>query len=423
MNLPFYLSRRIYGDHSETSADGQRQNKSVSRPAITIATIGIAIGLAVMIVTVSVVIGFKHTIRDKVSGFGSHIQVENIMSFNTASNYPVCINDSMIALLESIPGIKHAERYTMTQGILKTDDDFLGVVLKGIGPEYDLSFIRENLIEGELPQFCDSATQYPLVISKSIASKLKLRLGDRIFAYFVSEEGVKARRFSVKAIYQTNMKRFDDSFCLTDIYATNKLNGWFADQCSGAELLVNSFDHLDDASRQVVQHVNRTFDDYNQMFSSRTIIEANPQIFSWLELLDINVWIILGLMIVLAGFTMISGLLIIILERTQMIGILKALGARNDIIRKTFLWFSVFIISRGLFWGNLIGIGIVVLQMTTGLVTLDPQTYYVSEAPMELNIFYLILLNISTLLISVFVLIAPSYLVSKIHPARSMRYE
>lgn len=424
MNLPLFLSRRIYGGKVETDADDKPiRQKSVSRPAIRIATIGVAIGLAVMIVTVSVVIGFKHTIRDKVAGFGSHIQVENIMSFNTASDFPICINDSMLQLLETIPGIKHAERYAITQGILKTDEDFLGVALKGIGQEYDLSFIQENLVEGELPQFCDSSTKYPLVISKTIAQKLRLKIDDRIFAYFISDEGVKARRFTVKAIYQTNMKRFDDSFCLTDIYATNKLNGWFTDQCSGAELIVDDFDHLETASHNVVKKVNRTLDAYNNTFSSSTITDAYPQIFSWLELLDINVWIILGLMIVLAGFTMTSGLLIIILERTQMIGILKALGARDSMIRKTFLWFSVFIISRGLLWGNIIGIGLVLLQQTTGIVTLDPQTYYVSEAPMELNLFYVLLLNIATLFISIFVLIAPSYLVAKIHPARSMRYE
>ena len=423
MNLPFFLSRRIYGEKTDNPNEKQQRSKSVSRPAITIATTGIAIGLAVMIITVSVVLGFKHTIRDKVSGFGSHIQVENIISFNTASIYPIAINDSMLTVLSGIEGIRHAERFTITQGILKTDEDFLGVAFKGIGPEYDLTFLQENLVEGELPLFCDSASKYPLVISQTIADKLHLNIGDRVFAYFVSNDNVRARQFSVKAIYQTNMKRFDDSFCITDIYATNKLNGWFTDQCTGAELLLHDFDQLEEVSSRVVKTVNRTHDIYNNVFSSRTIVEANPQIFSWLELLDINVWIILGLMIILAGFTMSSGLLIIILERTQMIGILKALGTRDGIIRETFLWFSVFIISRGLLWGNIVGIGLVVLQQFTGIITLDAQTYYVSEAPMELNLLYVLLLNLSTLLISVLVLIAPSYLVAKIHPARSMRYE
>jgi lipoprotein-releasing system permease protein len=376
-----------------------------------------------MIVTVSVVLGFKHTIRDKVSGFGSHIQVENIISFNTSSNYPICINDSMLHVLNDIPGVRHAERFALTQGILKTDDDFLGIVLKGVGPEYDMSFIQENLIEGQLPLFNDSSSKYSLVVSQTIANKLRLKIDDRIFAYFVSEEGVRTRRFTVCAIYQTNMKRFDDIFCITDIYATTKINGWFKEQCAGAELILDDFDKLEATNRNVIKKVNRTLDRYNSILSSMTLLESYPQVFSWLDLLDINVWIILGLMIVLAGFTMTSGLLIIILERTQMIGTLKALGARNAVIRKTFLWFAVFIMGRGLAWGNIIGIGIIILQKTTGIIKLDPQTYYVSEAPMELNIFLIVLLNLATLFICLFVLIAPTYLVSKIEPARSMRYE
>jgi len=415
VNFPLFIAKRIYGD--------QGDKRKVSRPAIRIATIGVAIGLAVMIITVSVVLGFKHTIRDKVVGFGSHIQVGNILTLGATDGYPVCINDSMMQILNDIEGIRHAERYTMTQGILKTDDDFLGVAFKGVGPEYDTSFLQENLLEGELPQFCDTATTYPLIISKNMADKLRLQTGDRIFAYFIGEEDVRTRRFNICAIYQTNMKRFDDLICLTDIYATHKLNGWLEDQCTGAELLVDDFGKLGQISRNVVKKVNRTLDRYENTFASQTIEEAYPQVFSWLQLLDINVWIILALMVAVAGFTMISGLLIIILERTQMIGVLKALGARNDTLRHTFLWFAVFIIGQGLLWGNIVGIGLVLLQQTTGFVTLDPQTYYVSEAPMELNIPIIVALNVATLLISVIVLLAPSYMVSRIHPAKSMRYE
>ncbi len=415
MNFPLFLARRIYGTEGDTNR--------VSRPAIRIATLGVAIGLAVMIVTVCVVTGFKHTVRDKVAGFGSHIQVQNILSYTTGSDIPICIDDSMLTVLNGIEGVRHAERYANVQGILKTDSDFIGTVLKGIGPEYDLTFLRECLVEGELPVFCDTATQYPLVVSKTMADKLHLAVGNRIFAYFINGDDVRARRFNICAIYQTNMKRFDDVFCLTDLYAVNKLNGWFPGQCSGAELLVDDYDQLLPTSRNVIKTVNHTLDRYHHSFTTRNIREIYPQVFSWLQLLDIDVWIILGLMIAVAGFTMISGLLIIILERTQMIGILKALGARNATIRHTFLWFSVFIIGRGLLWGNIIGVGIVLLQKYTGLVRLDPQTYYVSEAPMEVSIPFILLLNAATLLISIFVLIAPSYLVSRIHPARSMRYE
>ena len=414
-NLPLFLARHIY--------DEKGDKKKVSRPAIRIATIGVAIGLAVMIVTVSVVLGFKHTIRDKVAGFGSHIQIQNIFAYTQAGNFPICLGDTLTTAFKQVKEVRHIQRYTHTQGILKTDEDFMGVVLKGLGAEYDTQFLKESMIEGELPQFCDSASKYPLVISKTMADKLQLRVGDRLFAYFINNDDIKARRFTIKGIYQTNMKRFDDIFCLTDIYVTNKLNGWRTDQCSGAELLINDFTQLEQIYPQIAEIANKTHDKDEQTLAAQTIMQAYPQVFSWLGLLDINVWIILALMTAVAGFTMISGLLIIILERRQMIGILKALGARNNTIRHTFLWFAAFIIGKGLFWGNIIGLGIVILQMKTGLVSLDPQTYYVNEAPMEINVPIIIALNLSTLIISVLVLIAPSYLVSRIHPARSMRYE
>ena len=414
MNLPFFIAKRIYSD--------QGDKRKVSRPAIRSATIGVGIGLAVMIITVSVVLGFQHTIRDKVVGFGSHIQVMNIMSFTTYDRLPVCIDDSMLNVLNNLKGVRHAERYAITQGILKTDEDFLGVMFKGIGPEYDLTFLKENLVEGEMPQFSDTTSTNKLLLSRMIADKLRLSVGDRVYAYFI-DESVRTRRYTVVGIYQTNMTRFDESLCFTDLYAAVKINGWEKGEVTGAELLVDDFEQLGLTADDVVDKVNRTTDKDGNIFSSQTIYEAYPQVFTWLELLDINVWIILALMVCVAGFTMISGLLIIILERTQMIGVMKALGARNKTIRHTFLWFAAFIIGQGLLLGNIIGLGIIFLQKSTGFVSLDPQTYYVSEAPMEINIPLFILLNIATLLISIFVLIAPSYLISHIHPAKSMRYE
>ena len=415
MNLPLFIARRIYSD--------QGDRRKVSRPAIRIATIGVAIGLAVMIITVSVVLGFKHTIRDKAIGFASHIQVMNILSMNSVETYPICIDDSIIKVISGIEGIKHVQRFALTRGILKTDDDFLGVAFKGIGPEYDLDYLKENLVEGQIPVFSDTVGTNRLLLSRIMADKLKLKAGDRVFAYFIGDEDVRTRRFTVEGIYQTNMTRFDEAICYTDIYTANKLNGWFEGQCSGAELTVNDFDRLDDTYLNIINKVNRTQDRYNSIFSSQTVYEAYPQLFTWLELLDINVWIILGLMICLAGITMTSGLLIIILERTSMIGVLKAIGSRNRTIRHTFLWFSAFIISRGLLLGDILGIGLVLLQQYTGLVTLDPQTYYVSEAPVELDIPITILLNVATLIVSISVLIIPSFFISHIHPAKSMRYE
>ena len=415
MNLPLFIARRIY------SSDGQR--REVSRPAIRIATLGVAIGLAVMIITVSVVLGFKHTIRDKVVGFGSHIRIENILTEQTASPTPICISDTLKRNIKAIPGVRHIAPYSMTQGILKTESDFLGVIFKGVGKDYDLSFLKQHLVSGKMPEFNDEESSYQLLISQQTADKLVLKAGDRVFSYFIGNDDVRVRKFTVAGIYQTNMNQFDQLLCFTDYQVPIRLNGWEKDQCSGAELMVNDFERLEETARQVQHLITRNVDRYSETFTSQTIYESYPQIFTWLDLLDINVWIILALMVCVAGFTMISGLLIIILERTQMIGLLKALGARNSTVRHTFLWFAAFIISQGLLLGDLIGIGIVVLQQQTGFVKLDPASYYVDTAPMELNIPIVVALNVATLLISIFVLIAPSFLVSHIHPAKAMHFE
>ena len=415
MNFPLFIARRIYGE-----SDARQM---VSRPAIRIATAGVAIGLAVMIVSVSVVFGFKHTIRDKVVGFGSHIQVGNFMTLQAGEQYPVQMRDSMMTALRNTQGVSHVQRFAMKQGILKTDNDFLGVAFKGVGPEFDSTFIHQNMVEGTIPAFSDSASSNRLLISKPMADKLRLKTGERIFAYFIDENGVRARRFTISGIYQTNLSQYDDIICYTDLYTTVRLNGWKSDQVSGAEVSVSDFDRVDETESIYINKVNRQTDAYGETYSTKTIRELNPQIFSWLDLLDMNVWIILALMTAVAAVTMISGLLIIILERTTMIGVLKALGARNKTIRHTFLWFAVFMIGRGLIIGNILGIGLVFLQRLTGLVKLDADTYYVSTVPVELNLPIILLLNIATLIISVLVLIGPNYLISHIHPGKSMRYE
>ena len=376
-----------------------------------------------MLISVSVVLGFKHTIRDKVVGFGCHIQVADFMSLQTSENFPIQMGDSMVNALKKIPGVKHVQRYANKQGILKTDKDFLGVMFKGVGPEYDTTFIHQNMVEGSIPKFSDEASKNKILISQDMANKLNIKVGHKIFSYFIDNQGLRVRRFTVAGIYQTNLKQYDQVICYTDLYTAVKLNGWEADQTSGAEITVNDFNRVNEVENILVDKVNRTIDKYGETYSSKTIQEINPQIFSWLDLLDLNVWIILALMIAVAGVTMISGLLIIILERTTMIGVLKALGARNRTIRHSFMWFAVFIIGKGLLIGNIIGIGLIALQSTTGLVKLDPTTYYVETVPVEYAWIAFLVINITTLIISVLVLIAPSYLISHIHPAKSMRYE
>lgn len=415
MNVPYFLARRIYADN-----DNQ---KKVSRPAVRIAIIGVAVGLAVMIVSVCVVLGFKHAIRDKVVGFGSHIQVAEFSMLQQGTDSPIEVDDSVMNVLQHIEGVKHVQRFAMKQGILKTDSDFLGVAFKGVGPEFDSTFIHQHLLEGAVPKFSDKSSGNKILVSKVMADKLKLTCGSRIFAYFIDDSGVRTRRFTIAGIYQTNLTQYDNVMCYVDLYTAVKLNGWQEDMASGAELQVFHFDKLDEVEDRVVKLVNRTTDKYGNTYSSKTIKELSPQIFSWLDLLDLNVWIILIIMMAVAAVTMISGLLIIILERTQMIGLMKALGARNPMVRHTFMWFAAFIIGRGLLWGNMIALVLVALQYFTGIVKLDPATYYVSSVPVEVNVLFVVLLNIGTLLISLLVLIGPSFLISHIHPAKTMTYE
>lgn len=334
MNLPLYIAKRIYSDNNA--------QQKVSKPAIHIATAGVAVGLAVMIISVCIVLGFKHTIRDKVIGFGSHITVANFMTLHGYEQKPIAMPDSMMNVLKSINGVKHVQRYAIKQGILKTDSDFLGIAFKGIASEYDTAFIHNNMISGTIPAFSDNKSHNKIVISKIMADVLKINTGDKVFAYFIDNDDVRMRRFTVSGVYQTNLTQYDKTICFTDLYTASRLNGWDTGQVTGAELIVNDFNKINNVENILISKVNRTTDTYGEAYSSETIQEANPQIFSWLDLLDLNVWIILALMLCVAGFTMISGLLIIILERTSMIGILKALGAKNTIIRKTFFMVCYF---------------------------------------------------------------------------------
>lgn len=415
MNLPLFIAKRLYHDRS--------MQQRVSRPAITIATAGVAIGLAVMMLSVFVVLGFKHTIRDKVIGFGAHIQVNNFMTQMSSEQPPIAIGDSMMHVISGIQGVAHVERFAYKQGILKTDSDFLGVMLQGVAQEYDTTFLHRNLVAGTLPHFTDSVASNQVVLSQTMADKLKVHAGERIFAYFIDDSGVRMRRLTISAVYQTNLTQYDEAVCFTDLYTTTRLNGWKPQQVSGAAVTLTDFSQLNDVADRFIKKINRTEDTYGETYASQTIRDINPQIFSWLDLLDMNVWIILALMVCVAGVTMVSGLLIIILERTAMIGVLKALGARGRTIRHIFLWFAAFIIGRALLIGNVVALALALLQQHTGLASLDPHTYYVSTVPVEISLPAVIVLNAATLLISLFVLIAPSYLISHIHPARSMRYE
>lgn len=422
MNLPFYIARHLYAVGGDT--------QKISRPAVRIAILGIIVGMAVMIISVCVVLGFKHTVRDKIVGFNSHIIVSNYMTLQTSDQtHPINANDSLMKAIGKIGGVRHVQRYVTKQGVLKTNKDFLGVMFKGIGEDYDTTFIADCLLDGSIPKMSADHTGQKIVVSKSIADKLRLTVKSKVYGYFFSDGDVKIRPFTVEGIYQTNMGRFDDVICFTDLKTISKLNGWECDKDSdryevtGCEVAIEDFDKLDVVEDVVIDKINKTYDKDENPLSSVTVYDVAPQTFSWLELLDLNVWIILILMICVSGFTIVSGLLIITLERTSMIGLLKSLGARNAMVRRTFRWLTMFIVLKGMIWGNVIGIGLCLLQKYTGVVKLDASVYYVSEAPVEINIPLIILLNVATLIITFLILVLPSFYVSTIQPARIMRIE
>ena len=375
-----------------------------------------------MIMSVCVVLGFKHTIRDKVIGFGSHIQVADFMTLQQQNQYPVVMNDSMVNVLKKIPGVKHVQKFAMKEGILKTDSDFLGVMFKGVGPDFDSTFIHQNMIEGSIPKFDDKASHNQILISQLMADKLKLKTGERIFAYFFDDNAVRMRRFTIKGIYQTNLKKYDEVMVYTDLYTAVKLNGWEEDQASGAELTVNDFNKLNETEDYIINKVNRTVDHYGETYSSSTIKDLNPNIFQWLSLMDLNVWIILGLMLIVAGVTMISGLLIIILERTSMIGVMKALVPATRPSATPSCGLPSSSSARVCFWAT-----------SSPQHSYPPVLYRHHQTRCtdllckyrsgRIQLACIIALNIATLLISIFMLVAPSYLISHIHPAKSMRYE
>ena len=415
MNWKLFVAHRIY-----RSNEG---GKEVSKPAVRIAMWGIAVGLAVMIVAVAVVVGFKHEVRDKVVGIGSDITVTNFDAQKSYETVPVSASDSLLDVLRTTDGVKHVQRYSTKPGMIMTDDNFLGMVLKGVSQEYDWSFLRKHLQEGEIPAFSDTASTNRTLISRTIANKLDLKTGDKLYTYYIDGEKVRARRLEVAGIYQTNFSVYDDLFLLTDLYTVNRLNSWQPDQVSGIEMEVEDYNALLPTKENIRAKVDMQKDRYGSTYYVTTVEESNPQIFAWLDLLDMNVWVILILMSGVAGFTMFSGLLIIILERTNMIGILKALGADNLAIRKIFLSFSVFLISRGMLWGNLIGLTFIGVQSSFRPFKLDPATYYVDSVPVEFNLWWWALLNVCTLIVSVLMLVGPSFLIAHIHPAKSIKFE
>jgi lipoprotein-releasing system permease protein len=389
---------------------------------MSIAVFGIAMGLAVMLVAISIVTGFKEEISNKVIGFGSHIQILNYDSNVSFETSPIDANPAFLPQIKSIEGVKNIQVFALKAGIVKTQNDIQGLVLKGVGEDYDWSFFDKSMVEGSTFRLKKDSTSNSIVISSYLAKKLKLKSGDSFQMWFI-QDTPRFRKFIVSGIYETSLQEFDKTFAITDIRHIQRLSGWNENQVSGLEMILTDFKEINRVTSEVDEIVSTTFFEDGSRLKVLNIIEKYPQIFDWLNLQDVNVWVIIILMLVVAGINMISGLLIIILDRTNMIGILKALGTTNRSIQKIFLYQSSYLIFKGLLWGNLLGISLCLIQKYFNIIQLDPTSYYLTSVPVNLDFFNILLLNAGTVLVILMFLILPSMLISKISPAESIRFK
>lgn len=414
MSLSFFIARRLYRSKGKS--------ERISKLGVNIASIGVMIGLAVMIISVAVVLGFKNEIKSKVVGFGSHIQIVNSDAMQSPDSYPVIATDDLIARLKKCPGVKHVQRTTQKTGIFKTDDNFKGVVLKGVGKDYDHTFIASHIVDGSMPDYTKNESSEQVVISRAIANELLLKANDKVYAYFFDNE-VRMRRYQITGIYETNMAQFDNNVVIANINSVNKLNGWQNNDCSNLEITVTDFTRNEDIADEVACLKPASQDANGCFYSVYSIQELYGAIFDWLKLLDLNIWVILALMTCVCCFTMISGLFILILEKTGTIGVLKAMGARNGIIRRVFLHYGVFIIGRGLVLGNILGLALCCVQSQWHVFRLDASSYYVDHVPIEFDWFVILLINLGTLLICTIILVAPTLVVSHVRPVKALKFD
>lgn len=415
MNLPLFIARRIHFSK-------ENNKKKVSKPAVRIALGGIALGLAVMILSLAIVVGFKNEVGRKVMGFGSHIQITSLTNNRTYDLPPISFSDTLISAIKAVPNVSYTQITATKPAIIKTKTDFQGIVLKGVDAHYNWDFFKEYLKEGELPVYNDSTASNEVLISKKQADALKLSVGDKFICYFIQDQ-VRLRQFTISGIYSTGLADFDKLFIVSDIQHIRMLNNWDENTATSIEVFVNDLDNLSDISYNIYLATARNFTGNYNPYYTRSIYELQPQIFGWLSLLDLNMVIILILMFSVASFTMISGLLIIILEKTTLIGTLKVLGANNWTIRKIFLYQASFLIGKAMLWGNVIGLGMYFIQKYLKVVKLDPEVYFVDYAPVELIPWQFIALNICVGVAILAILIIPSYLIAKISPAKSIKFE
>ncbi|MDI5888819.1 ABC transporter permease [Flavobacterium yafengii] len=408
MNLEYFIAKRLI-----TAKD---YKSSISAPIIKIAISAIAIGMIMMIVSVATGIGLQQKIREKVSAFNGHIIISNYDNNQSEVTLtPISKKQDFYPKFTSVPGVEHIQAIASKAGIIRTETAFEGIIFKGVGNDYKWDNIKEYIVQGRIPNVNGNLNE-EVVISEFIANRLNLKVGDAFNTFFMKENGYNLRNFDVVGIFNSGFQEFDATYIIGDIRHMQRINKWAPDQIGAFEVFVNDFNTIEATGEQVYAQTASTLD-------SKTIIEKYSYIFEWLQLFDFNIIVILVVMILVATINMVVALLVLILERTQMIGILKALGANNWSVRKIFLYNAFYLIVRGLFWGNLIGISLLLIQQQFGIIQLPPENYYVNQAPVYLNLGYILLLNLLTVTVCFLVLLIPSYIITKISPVKAIRFD
>lgn len=416
MNTELFIARRVFSQKGHP--------KGIAGKIVSIAVASIALGLSVMIVAVAVLIGFKKEVREKVIGFGAHFQVVNYDSNASFETSPITDDPVLMEQYTQLEQITHIQSFGTKPGIIKTDDEIHGMVLKGVDMHHDWSFFARHLSDGKLPDLSTTDASVEVIVSAKIARLLKLKTGDFLYCYFYNEgeRTPRSRRFTISGIYNTSMEEFDELFVVGDIRQVKMLYGWHSNEIGGYELFINDYKKLDEVYLNLREITLNNASEHS-MLRVYSIVQKYPLLFDWLSVLDLNVWVLLVLMVAVAGINMISGLLIVIIERSQMIGTLKALGYSNLNIRKIFLYLTAFLSARGLLWGNVFGIGLCLFQYYTGILQLDPESYYLDTVPVVINVFYIVLLNLGTLLAIVGMILLPSMFISRISPVDTIAFE
>ena len=406
MNTSLFIAKRLY--------NAKENNNSYTRPIIRIAILAVALSVSIMLLSVFILSGFKAEISDKVFGFGGHINISKFSYNQSYENDPINYSNEIVSKIESIDDVENIQQFATKAGIIKKEEEILGVIIKGVGQDYNWRFFEKNLVFGELPIY-DSVTSNKVLISENISKKMKFEIGDDLVMYFV-QKPTRVRKFTISGIYKTGLTEFDEITVLSDIKHIQKLNNWNNNQIGGYEVLLSNIDNLQYNSELIDETID--FD-----LKAISIKDKYPQIFDWLRLQDFNVLIILILMLIVGGVNMITSLLIIILEKSRLIGVLKAIGATNWDIRKIFIYNSLYIISSGLLFGNLIALSFSIAQKYFNLIKLDENIYFMSYVPIKIEFLSLILINIGTIIICYLILVIPSVVISKISPAKSIKFE